>query len=178
MEEQETRLLNGGKASEIIEEESEDGCTGQDLYPGGARPKQYSNVIVDDSPLQNQMQKNKECKFREKIWGFPDRIHDQNSMNYLESETLTIKVGWIYCIIGVDLGLTLFLLTSLKVVIWLSWNWKLRDDVSDFWENWKNAQFLSQRGKSIEFVWIRLSQQVLDFKNHKWRKIRESLLMF
>ena len=32
-------------------------------YPGGARPKQYSNVIVDDSPLQNQMQKNKECKF-------------------------------------------------------------------------------------------------------------------
>ena len=65
MEEQETRLLNGGKASEIIEEESEDGCTGQDLYPGGARPKQYSNVIVDDSPLQNQMQKNKECKF----WG-------------------------------------------------------------------------------------------------------------
>ena len=31
-------------------------------YPGGARPKQYSNVIVDDSPLQNQMQKNKECK--------------------------------------------------------------------------------------------------------------------
>ena len=31
-------------------------------HPGGARPKQYSNVIVDDSPLQNQMQKNKECK--------------------------------------------------------------------------------------------------------------------
>lgn len=30
---------------------------------GGARPKQYSNVIVDDSPLQNQMEKNKECKF-------------------------------------------------------------------------------------------------------------------
>ena len=29
---------------------------------GGARPKQYSNVIVDDSPLQNQMEKNKECK--------------------------------------------------------------------------------------------------------------------
>ena len=28
----------------------------------GARPKQYSNVIVDDSPLQNQMKKNKECK--------------------------------------------------------------------------------------------------------------------
>ena len=33
-------------------------------YPGGARPKQYSNVIVDDSPLQNQMQKNKECKLK------------------------------------------------------------------------------------------------------------------
>ena len=29
----------------------------------GARPKQYSNVIVDESPLQNQMEKNKECKF-------------------------------------------------------------------------------------------------------------------
>ena len=28
----------------------------------GARPKQYSNVIVDDSPLQNQMERNKECK--------------------------------------------------------------------------------------------------------------------
>merc|ERR1712066_8230 len=26
----------------------------------GARPKQYSNVIVDESPLQNQMEKNKE----------------------------------------------------------------------------------------------------------------------
>ena len=30
---------------------------------GGARPKQYSNVIVDDSPLQNHMEKNKKCKF-------------------------------------------------------------------------------------------------------------------
>ena len=29
----------------------------------GARPKKYSNVIVDESPLQNQMEKNKECKF-------------------------------------------------------------------------------------------------------------------
>ena len=29
---------------------------------GGARPKQYSNVIVDDSPLQNQMERNKECE--------------------------------------------------------------------------------------------------------------------
>ena len=28
----------------------------------GARPKMVGNVIVDDSPLQNQMQKNKECK--------------------------------------------------------------------------------------------------------------------
>ena len=30
----------------------------------GARPKMFSNVIVDDSPLQNQMQKNKECKWK------------------------------------------------------------------------------------------------------------------
>ena len=36
-------------------------------YPGGARPKQYSNVIVDDSPLQNQMQKNKECKSKNPV---------------------------------------------------------------------------------------------------------------
>ena len=38
------------------------------VYPGGARPKQYSNVIVDDSPLQNQMQKNKECKIISSFW--------------------------------------------------------------------------------------------------------------
>ena len=43
-------------------------CEGQDddfLDQGaslGARPKTGSNVIVDDSPLQNQMAKNKECK--------------------------------------------------------------------------------------------------------------------
>lgn len=33
-----------------------------ETYPGGARPKIYSNVVVDDSPLQDQMQKNAECK--------------------------------------------------------------------------------------------------------------------
>ena len=48
----------------------EAGVSGLTLGPtpapsfGGARPKQYSNVIVDDSPLQNQMEKNKACKFQ------------------------------------------------------------------------------------------------------------------
>ena len=38
--------------------------------PGlGARPKLYSNVIVDDSPLQNQMRKNAECK----TWKFSSK---------------------------------------------------------------------------------------------------------
>ena len=47
-----------------IDTETEDMGSNPEEEPhfGGARPKQYSNVIVDDSPLQNQMEKNKECK--------------------------------------------------------------------------------------------------------------------
>ncbi len=33
----------------------------EDLIDTGARPKMLSNII-DDSPLQNQIQRNKECK--------------------------------------------------------------------------------------------------------------------
>jgi hypothetical protein len=51
-----------------MEEEDPGNLPGPEMPPemtnfNGARPKQYSNVIVDDSPLQNQMEKNKECKF-------------------------------------------------------------------------------------------------------------------
>ena len=55
----------------MASQDSEQVLTGLDQFEqfqtsldkfGGARPKQYSNVIVDDSPLQNQMEKNKECK--------------------------------------------------------------------------------------------------------------------
>ena len=100
MEEQETRLFEGGGGNE----ESEEDGVEPGFHPGGARPKQYSNVIVDDSPLQNQMQKNKECKSEkcDTKLRFPTgeilySKHDQNSMNYLVKETLKYVI---YCIIG------------------------------------------------------------------------------
>ena len=41
----------------VAGEEDEAGSTHDDAVASG------SNVIVDDSPLQNQMERNKECKF-------------------------------------------------------------------------------------------------------------------
>ena len=47
----------GGAGDGIGVEEDEVGSTLDDAVASG------SNVIVDDSPLQNQMERNKECKF-------------------------------------------------------------------------------------------------------------------
>ena len=58
-----TRLSNNIESFIESDEESEVNMASFN----GARPKQYSNVIVDESPLQNQMEKNKECKYYELV---------------------------------------------------------------------------------------------------------------